>query len=471
MGRAGACARKLDPPEKKPVNAPALVLNLRGGVRIALPPDLGQITPFVALEQEDWFEDEIRFVRAWLGPGMHALDVGANFGLYTLAMARAVGPGGSVHAFEPAPQTADFLARSVALNGLNGVRVHRAAISDRRGSAALRIHAQSELNALAPSAEAGTVEVPAQTLDQAAQEQGWAAPDFVKLDVEGHEEAAVRGGLGLFASASPLVMLEVSSGAGLAFDALRALQRIGYGAYRVLPGPLVLVPFDPSQPVDEYVLNVFACKPDRAQALAAGGWIAHAFAPAHGGADGLSAFERYQGTPRGTTGRLDWLALAYRQLAEAVRADATLPNLLSYARVAWELGLRSAAVRALKKAQGALDASPEATVGGDFLSPSDRYEALRSKTEPREWLTCAVLETYERLRSHSSIFSGDMPSAGVLRIRGLDAASPEIERRAQLGRLVRGLQHAPEPADKLRLASEENLNPGFWCGSRGAGTP
>lgn len=471
MGGAGARAARRGPAEAGAVNAPSLVLNLRGGVRIVLPDDLGQITVFVALEQEDWFEDEIRFVRAWLQPGMHALDIGANFGMYTLALARCAGPQGTVHAFEPAPQTAGFLARSVALNGFAGAQVHPVALSDRRGSATLRLNAQSELNALAPSGEGGTVEVRTETLDHAMQGPGWVEPDFVKLDVEGHEASVVQGGLRLFESASPLVMLEARSGAEFNFGALQALQRIGYRPYRLLPGPLALAPFDASQPADPYLLNIFACKPDRAAKLAAQGWMTETFTPAAAGIDGLAAFERYAGTGRGAAGRLDWLALAYLQLAEAVRAHATLPNLLSYARVAWELGLRSAAARALKSGLALLDAAPARGVEGAFLSPSERYEKLRARIDPQEWLTCALVETYERLRSYSSIFSGDAPSAGVLRIRQRPAASPEMERRAQLGAMLRGAQRAPEAADKLRHAGDENLNPGFWCAGPRGGTP
>ena len=66
------------------------------GVTIALPDNLSVISTYVLLEQHDWFEDEIRFLRALIKPGMRALDVGANFGVYTLALAHAVGSTGRV---------------------------------------------------------------------------------------------------------------------------------------------------------------------------------------------------------------------------------------------------------------------------------------------------------------------------------------------------------------------------------------
>jgi len=58
--------------------------------------------------------DEPEFVRVkdWLKPGDVALDVGANFGAYTLEMSRRVGDTGRVFAFEPVPQT--FIRRPSA---------------------------------------------------------------------------------------------------------------------------------------------------------------------------------------------------------------------------------------------------------------------------------------------------------------------------------------------------------------------
>ena len=53
-----------------------------------------------------------------LGPGMVAVDVGANLGYYTLLMADAVGPTGQVFAFEPNERIARLLRWSCSVNGL-----------------------------------------------------------------------------------------------------------------------------------------------------------------------------------------------------------------------------------------------------------------------------------------------------------------------------------------------------------------
>ncbi|WP_262348120.1 FkbM family methyltransferase [Cellulosimicrobium cellulans] len=134
-------------------------------------------------------------VRAHVGPGCAFVDVGASIGLYTVEMARRVGPSGSVVAFEPAPASAGVLRQNVELNGLGGgaVRVVEAAVLDRVGTAPLAVHDDdSGRNTLYPGDDHdGLVEVEVTTLDRAIPEG--ARVDVVKLDAVGAETAALRG--------------------------------------------------------------------------------------------------------------------------------------------------------------------------------------------------------------------------------------------------------------------------------------
>jgi protein-L-isoaspartate O-methyltransferase len=88
-----------------------IAIRIEGGAVVLVPAVCTAITTYVLLELEDWFEAELPFVRSVLGPGMRALDIGANYGVYALAMAQRVGRTGRVTAFEPAAATADYLRR------------------------------------------------------------------------------------------------------------------------------------------------------------------------------------------------------------------------------------------------------------------------------------------------------------------------------------------------------------------------
>jgi hypothetical protein len=106
----------------------ATTLTLIDGVRIVVPDSLDLITSYVLREQQDFFEDELPFVRLLLQPGHKVMDIGANYGTYTLPMARKVGTSGHVLAFEPSSSTAQFLARGISANGFTQVTLVRPAV-------------------------------------------------------------------------------------------------------------------------------------------------------------------------------------------------------------------------------------------------------------------------------------------------------------------------------------------------------
>jgi FkbM family methyltransferase len=67
-------------------------------------------------------------------PGTLAIDIGANLGYYTLLMADAVGPSGSVIAFEPNPRLANMARTSVGINDFDSrVTVREEAVGQLSG--------------------------------------------------------------------------------------------------------------------------------------------------------------------------------------------------------------------------------------------------------------------------------------------------------------------------------------------------
>ena len=482
-----------------------LTLNVRGDTLICVPASLEQLTTYVLLEQEDWFEDEIRFLRRWLRPGMQAVDVGASFGVYATAIAKAVGPGGRVWAFEPTPDTANFLQRTIELNHLDQIIVVRKALADRAGDVSLIMNAHSEINAIELDGPSGRdcVTVPCTTLDRAAAEHGWSRVDFVKLDVEGAELEVVLGGLEFLAASMPLVMFEIKTEV-VDLRVLEPLAAMGYEFYRLLPGMLVLAPFDSQQPVDRFQINLFACKPERAAELAASGllvndgeapagkvaaeaWEAYARnTPYSRGlaklwrsnasffvkADvksyfaGLAAFAESCRPDHGAAAKLGLVTRAFERVAESLESSNALARKISYARLAFELGARDAAVNALDEVACRLAKMEPPLLNEPFLAPSSRYEKIAAGDSPHEWLKCAVLDQLEKLRAFSSLLTGTSALDALAPIAESALRLPEMERRRQLVRMRAGLQRAPEAVPLLAHRSEQNLNPAFW---RGAG--
>lgn len=146
---------------------------------------------------------------ARLQRGMTVWDIGANVGLYTLPAARTVGARARVVAFEPMPRNLACLRRHLALNGLAHVAVCAAAVLDEAGTVRM---AAGDSPSECHVDGTGPWEVPAVTLDQWMIETDASPPDVVKIDVEGSEDAVLRGGARGFAKYRPLIYLALHGG-------------------------------------------------------------------------------------------------------------------------------------------------------------------------------------------------------------------------------------------------------------------
>jgi len=143
--------------------------------------------------------DEAAFFQQVIRPGMHVADVGANLGLYSLLLARLVGPEGRVYAFEPDQLMARALRENLAANHVGHAEIFNCAVGAATGRAVLQRNAvNSGDNRL--GSNTGTalhseqVSVPVCALQDALQGRRL---DFIKMDVQGWEGEALRGVGGL----------------------------------------------------------------------------------------------------------------------------------------------------------------------------------------------------------------------------------------------------------------------------------
>lgn len=127
------------------------------------------------------------------------VDAGAHVGAWALAAASAL-PRATVHALEPAAETHARLVRAVA--GEPRVRCHRIALGERSGT--IELFADRELSDAASVYGGGGAgelreEVEVVALDELCEREGVERVALLKLDVEGHELAALHGARGLLA--------------------------------------------------------------------------------------------------------------------------------------------------------------------------------------------------------------------------------------------------------------------------------
>ena len=155
-------------------------------------------------------EPEARLLPILCSTQRAAIDIGANNGAYTALMRK------HCHfclAVEPIPSHVEAISAAFLFDPK--VRVLQAALSDHRGNSRLRVPriGDQKIDALAtleqdnPLDNLPTVEIPVQLLrldDVAPRDTG-----FIKIDVEGHEAAVLRGGQSVIQKDRPNLLVEI----------------------------------------------------------------------------------------------------------------------------------------------------------------------------------------------------------------------------------------------------------------------
>ncbi len=157
----------------------------------------------------EWARIEIDFLRQFIQAGSIVVDVGANIGTHTIAMAQQVGKQGHVHCFEPQPDVFRVLEANVQENNLTQVSTHQAGAGESPGElyckpinplqkaniGATRLTQQETINDLC---------VQILPLDQLE----LAECNLIKIDAEGMEDQIIRGTRKTLNRCRPILFIE-----------------------------------------------------------------------------------------------------------------------------------------------------------------------------------------------------------------------------------------------------------------------
>lgn len=205
--------------------------------------------------------DEMRLFPEFVGRGDTCIDVGANIGVHTVNLARAVGEAGRVIAFEPFRKNALLVSLNCELNDLRNVSVVCAPVSAEaeRLLSPVTTHSDSACASFGESADG----VPSVTLDAFCAENGVASVSFIKIDVEGGELEVLKGASQLLTGANrpATVVVEVvdehlSRFGQASSDLVHFMTERGYVAFVLRDGELQRANLDQIQ-----AENVFFRRP------------------------------------------------------------------------------------------------------------------------------------------------------------------------------------------------------------------
>src|SRR5258706_15783582 len=106
----------------------------RWNVRMFFPAQRKGFGKFIFAFRE-YYEPELAYLEKVLSPGKIFIDVGANFGVYTLVASKLAGAAGRVIPIEPTAQAFSVLRQNIALNHFAHGRGFQVALTQTRGKA------------------------------------------------------------------------------------------------------------------------------------------------------------------------------------------------------------------------------------------------------------------------------------------------------------------------------------------------
>ncbi len=175
----------------------------------------------------------LAYFQSLIRPTSIILDIGAYIGAYTFTAAR-IATSGSVHVFEPNPQSAQRIRQTVRNNGLTNILLNECAVGNQSGILQFHLHETPTESGLANKNQTiNIVNVPVQTIDEYCQNKTIPKIDLLKIDVEGAELLVLQGAVQTINEFQPTIIIELHRKQSTSFgytveDIVQYLHSIGY---------------------------------------------------------------------------------------------------------------------------------------------------------------------------------------------------------------------------------------------------
>jgi len=156
---------------------------------------------------------EYTVMKAMLSEGSTFIDVGANFGTFSLLASRLVGPKGQVIAIEPQLRLVQFIRESIGLSGITNCVVKQAAVSRETGTREFHIPAGDSGRAgffasFSARREHESSRVPVESLTSLIGSPRGSV--VLKIDVEGSEMRVLDGANEFLRINHPAIIIELN---------------------------------------------------------------------------------------------------------------------------------------------------------------------------------------------------------------------------------------------------------------------
>ena len=177
----------------------------------------------IKLNINDWIQQNIFFLGCYedaelkvlsnhLKPDSVFIDIGANFGLYSLIASQYISEKGTIFSFEPFPENYKSLCTNLSLNNLQRITAENTAVGSETGTLKLYYNSQEKNLGMVSSNQTQNSDfmtVNKTCLDDYLKSKSLEKITFIKIDVEGFEYEVLQGMKQTLQQYNPIILIEV----------------------------------------------------------------------------------------------------------------------------------------------------------------------------------------------------------------------------------------------------------------------
>lgn len=194
------------------ISAGSLIMTFRdSGVKFILCQNDKRLVPFEVINFGDYERPELEMQMKLIKPGISILDIGANFGWFSMHIAKKINDT-KVFSFEPVPSTFEYLLKNIELNKIKNIKCFNFGFADIDGSFKFYVDPELSANAsmvkLSDSNSVVEQKCIVKKIDDFVSHNKIPV-DFIKCDVEGAELLVFKGGAKTISEQQPIVFAEM----------------------------------------------------------------------------------------------------------------------------------------------------------------------------------------------------------------------------------------------------------------------
>lgn len=198
------------------------------------------------LHLDDWIQQQLYILgkyeeaeRKAIEKSLHnhaiILDIGTNFGLYSLTLAHQF-PKSKIYSFEPFHLNFNTFKKNISLNSLDNITAIKKAVGNKNDTITLYYDESNQNLGMVSAIPNGNTTTSEQvdliTIDTFIEQNNLSNIDFIKIDVEGFELDVLEGMKKSLQHFSPILLLEINDEKSLSTQkTIALLQSFNYKRY------------------------------------------------------------------------------------------------------------------------------------------------------------------------------------------------------------------------------------------------